>query len=569
MPYTAANSHPNTFRESNSHGCYSLRSEISERKFETFCDSESSYSMANSHGAYKISDRTLVDGENRSCERLVPPEAETNYEIANSHSNYRIFYNSQTRYDRDIITTKDNFINISRSENDNGFQSTVGSDFKSTVTSFTRSNSSHSSKSTEESITTCDIEECLIQIEESLLNIEQNLLHVQDLNIPEIKKLLHTKPSIERSLSGVHDLIYTDNIGSAKRHDALSLASEDGTGNMVDATSKRDLQSPDRNAFANNDNFFEFMNDRSVGDLVDVSSSVPDVLNSIIREGTDKSVNFIPNSLGKTPLRSTIDGTKDNIRVGFLNCTDSRNVCDENRRIDSMNYNFNHCLEAKKLLNQKKCHNRCNSLDKNSIFQNSDSTDQRIASLENLFSESIENLLSATSKARSEDTLEHCNDEISLNKNSMTSGRKAKENRLAKVEAKADEFRKKIRNIISNRRSVLPQTLKKITKNSKDLLKNRENSQDRLPNTNNASTERLQDMKYVSPNNKPLSNEKKKRKKIINRTSSSENALVPSKLISLSLSLLLAALLQAVRCLTDLVEDAFRSVNYDRSGLLE
>ena len=63
---------------------------------------------------------------------------------------------------------------------------------------------------------------------------------------------------------------------------------------------------------------------------------------------------------------------------------------------------------------------------------------------------------------------------------------------------------------------------------------------------------------------------KRKRKKISSRSqSSSENALVPSKLISLSLSLLLAALLQAVRCLTDLVEDAFRSVNCDRSGLLQ
>uniref|UniRef100_A0A0C9QWA6 MCM6 protein n=1 Tax=Fopius arisanus TaxID=64838 RepID=A0A0C9QWA6_9HYME len=46
-----------------------------------------------------------------------------------------------------------------------------------------------------------------------------------------------------------------------------------------------------------------------------------------------------------------------------------------------------------------------------------------------------------------------------------------------------------------------------------------------------------------------------------------DNALVPGKLISLSFSLLLAALLQAVRCLADIVEDTFRSVALDKYAL--
>lgn len=54
---------------------------------------------------------------------------------------------------------------------------------------------------------------------------------------------------------------------------------------------------------------------------------------------------------------------------------------------------------------------------------------------------------------------------------------------------------------------------------------------------------------------------------IINSLPNSDNALVPGKLISLSFSLLLAALLQAVRCLADLVEDTFRSVALDKYAL--
>ncbi|XP_015111767.1 uncharacterized protein LOC107037635 [Diachasma alloeum] len=53
----------------------------------------------------------------------------------------------------------------------------------------------------------------------------------------------------------------------------------------------------------------------------------------------------------------------------------------------------------------------------------------------------------------------------------------------------------------------------------------------------------------------------------VNSLPNPDNALVPGKLISLSFSLLLAALLQAVRCLADLVEDTFRSVALDKYAL--
>lgn len=39
--------------------------------------------------------------------------------------------------------------------------------------------------------------------------------------------------------------------------------------------------------------------------------------------------------------------------------------------------------------------------------------------------------------------------------------------------------------------------------------------------------------------------------------------LVPSKLLSLSLSLLLAAIFQAIRCLTEFIEDTFRTLHYE------
>lgn len=52
--------------------------------------------------------------------------------------------------------------------------------------------------------------------------------------------------------------------------------------------------------------------------------------------------------------------------------------------------------------------------------------------------------------------------------------------------------------------------------------------------------------------------------KINSLDDNNDRALIPSKLLSLSFSILLAALLQAVRCLADIIEDTFKSVGFDK-----
>ena len=139
-------------------------------------------------------------------------------------------------------------------------------------------------------------------------------------------------------------------------------------------------------------------------------------------------------------------------------------------------------------------------------------------------------------------------------------------------QAKTEDFRRKLEPVSSSRRFANASNEQKRAKISKESVNAnaprpiREKSPNRT-RRGTISADKVQDKDKESGK---CTDNKRKRKKISSRSqSSSENALVPSKLISLSLSLLLAALLQAVRCLTDLVEDAFRSVNCDRSGLLQ
>ncbi|XP_015599477.1 uncharacterized protein LOC107269767 [Cephus cinctus] len=582
VPYSIANSHRNTFQDSNSHSNYDVFSDTSERNCKTSYENDSSHSLANSHGIYRIlsesSDRT-GEMKNNSQENLIP-SGEMNYEIANSHSNYQIFYNSQTQYEvgddgRGNFTRK----SLIEAEEYERFQSLIRAQMKSTdVISPTRSETSHSSRSTEETSTTCDIEECLIQIEESLMNIEQNLLHVQDLDIPELKNLLYKSPSIEKSLFEVQDLLCTENIESAKRGKLFSLNIDDRTENLMYIRSKEDSPDSDRETFTNDENLLQFTDDKSLSDHAENSANVSSVMNSIFYANADKNVHFIPNSLSKTPVKSSFDRTKENIKASSFDYSDFTNDPNADTSFDDINYNLNNEVDEKGLSDRKKCHSRTNSLDENSIFQNStDFGDPRKTSLENLFSDSKEYYLEINSKAKSEDALEQYDNESSVVKKSKSSRhtrRRSRDYRLAEVEAKAEEFRKKIENIISSRRSAIPnlEGTKVSLRNSKETPENRSNSLEKSPKIRKTSVDTINEKDKDSPTSKPFkpnSYEKRKRKKLANRTQSTENALVPSKLISLSLSLLLAALLQAVRCLTDLVEDAFRSVSYDRSGLLE
>ena len=513
IPYSIANSHRHIHQESNSHTNYIL-SDTSEKNEETSYEDASPYSIENSHGIYKI----LSESSDRISTELLIPADDHNYDIANSHSNYQIFYNSQIQHEIEK--------NASKMEADD--------------------ESSHSSRCTEES-STCDIEECLIQIEESLLNIEENLLHVQDLNIPELKHLLYKSPSIERSLFEVQDLLCTENIESARRGELFTLVSDESQElNTTDTASNlEDFQDSEEVVFTNEKNLLHFADDKSTSDLLTSSISVPSVL-SLISVSNEKNVNFPLNSLSRTPTKCKILNAGKNIRM----CFSEENVSRDYKNLDSVNYNYNNSTEQK--LCFKKVHSRSNSLDENSIFQSTEFQHQRKTSLENLFSG--RNYSFQRTKVKTKADLNQFKIQRNLKVPQFKRSKKKKTSRLAEVEAKTEEFRRKIKNIISSRSAY-------------SGFANRKRLSKTVRITSTDSCDNAKDKNSVD--NKSFGHDRRKRKKIVNKSQTEENAVVPSKLISLSLSLLLAALLQAVRCLTDLVEGAFRSVSFDQNGLLQ
>ena len=267
-------------------------------------------------------------------------------------------------------------------------------------------------------------------------------------------------------------------------------------------------------------------------------------------------MNFIPNSLNKTlPRRIILDGAKENIRL----CSS------EPEESTTVDYNLNTTCAEKKLFCRDKCHSRTNSLDENSTFSNFDSFDKREtgkSSLQNLLFESANgNLFDRSGKARSEEMLPR----TPRNRCFNASRKKSKEK-----QAKTEDFRRKLEPVSSSRRFANASNEQKRAKISKESVNANAPRPIREKSPNRTRRGTISADKVQEKDKEKCTDNKRKRKKISSRSqSSSENALVPSKLISLSLSLLLAALLQAVRCLTDLVEDAFRSVNCDRSGLLQ
>lgn len=596
--YPMANSHENAYKESSSHTRYSeLYSELAVKNYlDANREEVTNYSVANSHGDHSVSseNRERSFRENAESDQLGwDIRQQTNYEVANSHSNYRVFYDSQTQ-PRELLQTacwpieswREHLSSNNRVLEDQKQKSAnIGQmcDNESTKTSRSGAKSDPSSEPA------CDIEQCLVQIEESLLNIEQNLLHVQDLDIPELRNLLYKSPSIEKSLYEVQDLLYADGIvpvinkrkslGSEDEDDDEEEDEEEEEEEEVwvghSITMKDDNEDDDAGAGA-----FDASNEES-SDTTNIeennqSGSVDDRSNTdcidgstIFREETadpncnhEKAMNFIPNSLNKTlPRRIVLEGAKENIRL----CSS------EPEEPITIDYNLNTTCAEKKLFCRDKCHSRTNSLDENSTFSNLDSTDKRDtgkSSLQNLLFESTNgNFPDLTGKARSEEMLQ-----TPQNKSIMTNKKRLNEKRWTIMDAKTEDFRRKLESISSNRCFAMSNVNEqKRAKISKEITVNTPRPREKSPNRtkrSSVSVEKMQEKEKESGGGK--SSDKRKRKKISSRSqSSSENALVPSKLISLSLSLLLAALLQAVRCLTDLVEDAFRSVSYDRSGLLQ
>ncbi|EZA56521.1 DNA damage-regulated autophagy modulator protein [Ooceraea biroi] len=538
-----------------------------------------SYAVANSHGEHGDPTTDIRNRDYRCGSESDNPAWDVratgvNYEIANSHSNYRVFYDSQTQH-RAMVPPWPSELwpgNHRRESHATSEDSVAKKDSDEC-----RENTNQSAKKNEEdSGTTCEIEQCLVQIEESLLNIEQNLLHVQDLDIPELRNLLYKSPSIERSL--YEDLLYADGIVPViARNKSMSVDSDEEEEEEDEEEVEeeevwvgqnitiKDNDDEDGNAGApllngsneeptdttNEQNLSRSADDHYV-DWIDGSNVMQEeTRDSSHRTDPEKAMNFIPNSLGKTPRRIVLDEVEENIRL----CSS-----EPEELTITIDYNLNSACAEKKSLFRDKWHSRTNSLDENSIFQNPEFIDNQEngkSSLQNIFLESAENRrLAAGVKARSEGALQP---DASKRRDRRGSH---EEKLLQAVEATAEDFRKKLESFASQRRTILADKQRRVTPRSDTL------SRSKSPTKSKRTTAaRNQDRDNGAGKNTGC--DKRKRKKSGKSQSTTENALEPSKLISLSLSLLLAALLQAVRCLTDLVEDAFRSISYDRSGLLQ
>lgn len=587
--YPLANSH-GSGREWSSHPKYSeLYSHVAVKKFlEANREDPANYSVANSHGNRSVSSMNR-EGSFRDTAEADQlnwgSRPSTNYEVANSHTSYGVYLEGHAQQEDTSQTSgwpatswREHMFNTSVPEEQKLKSANVSiTDDDDTV----RTSRTETKLECEHTVEpACDIEQCLVEIEESLLNIEQNLLHVQDLDIPELRNLLYNSPSIEKSLFEVQDLLYTDGIVTViKKKTSLSLESEEE--NEDDEEDEEEEQVWVGRNLTIKDNDDEVGN--AGASLIDPSNELSDTANvqvtnqssgsidhcsngsTILQEEdslnyTEKAINFIPNSLNKTlPRRIVLDGAKENIRL----CSS-----EPEEPTTTIDYNLNTTCAEKKLLCRDKCHNRTNSLDENSTFPNLDSSDKLETgkcSLQNLLIEPANgNSLDHSGKARSEEILQTSREKFLRNLNR----RSVDDKRWTITEAKAEDVQRKIEPVASHRRfTVSGANDSKRIRVSKEWMERGTSSKDKSPSKPRRGT-LSSDKSQESTSGKSF--EKRKRKKISSRShNSSENALVPSKLISLSLSLLLAALLQAVRCLTDLVEDAFKSVSYDRSGLLQ
>ncbi|KAL6447529.1 hypothetical protein ACFW04_000027 [Cataglyphis niger] len=490
-----------------------------------------------------------------------------NYEIANSHSNYRVFYDSQTQHQACLMPP---WTSELWSENHREESQVTSTDPKDDIATKRNNegcetnNASQSGKNDQNSETSCDIEQCLVQIEESLLNIEQNLLHVQDLDIPELRNLFIV-PAITKNKSmsldsdeeeeeeeDEEDEVEEEEVWVGQNITIKDNDDEDGNASAPLLNGSND--SSDTANVCNESNPSRSIDDHRVNWNDGSNVLREEAKNSQIC--SEKTMNFIPNSLGKTlPRRIVLDEVKENIRLCTSESEDSTITID---------YNLNSAYAEKKSLFRDKWHSRTNSLDENSIFQNTelgDKQEKKKFSLQDIFLEATgTRRLTINAKTRSEGTLQTDREKRRHRRGSH------EEKLLQAVEATADDFRKKLESFASQRRSILDRQRKttpsKLTKEIPDSTVSR--SREKRATT----AAKMQDKDSSVGKNSGC--DKRKRKKTSGKNQSvSENALVPSKLISLSLSLLLAALLQAVRCLTDLVEDAFRSVSYDKNGLLQ
>lgn len=593
--YPTTDSHGSE-REWSSHPKYSeMDSHMAVMKFlEANRENMANYPAANSHGSRSVSSMNR-EGSFGNSEGAGQPNwgsrPSTNLDVANSHTSYGTYLEGDAQQEDarqtsewPVTSWKEHMFKTSVPEeqklNDSANISIMHDD---DVAKTSRTETKLECGRTVESA--CDIEQCLVEIVESLLNIEQNMLHVQDLDIPELRNLVYNTPCIEKSLIEVQDLLCTDGIVTVvKKTKSLCLESEEENEDDEEDDEEAQVWVDHNLTIKDNDD-----EDGNAGaSLIDPSNEPSDTTNvqatnqsgstencsnvdftndsTILQEEetlnyTEKAINFIPNSLNKTlPRRIVLDGAKENIRL----CSS-----EPEEPTATIDYNLNTTCAEKKLLCRDKYHNRTNSLDEKSKFTKPNSTDKLEnikCSLQNLLIESANgNSLDLQGKARSEETLQ-----TSPMFRRHLNRRSGDDKRWTVAKAQAEVAQKKMKPP-HRRFTVSGENDSKRIKVSRESMERSTSSKERSPNRpirGTMSNDEGQEKDKESVSGKSF--EKRKRKKIPNRShNSSDNALVPSKLISLSLSLLLAALLQAVRCLTNLVEDAFKSVSYDRSGLLQ
>lgn len=584
VTYPLANSHGNAYQDSSSHNKYTelylARRDAKSNLEAAHSLDATSYAVANSHGEHGDPAAHVRGFEESSKNDNLAWDgrpADMNYEIANSHSNYRVFYDSQTQHQTVMLPWSPEV----QLENHRG-ESNAGEPEESTAKrrdseEYEATTDTSEKKDEPDSEMACDIEECLVQIEESLFNIEQNLLHVQDLDIPELRNLLYKSPSIERSLYEVQDLLCVDvprnnsasfdsNEEEAEENEEEEMEEEEVWVGQNITIKDNDDQDGDAGApvvNSSNEECSDTVNadERNSRSADDRCADHWNEESNVLQE-EDSKKNFVLNSLGKTlPRKIALDEVKENIRLCSSELEEPAIAID---------YNLNSACGEKKSLFRDKWHSRASSLDENSIFQNTELGDKQEndkPSLQDVF-------LTATGSRRLAVNVK------ALSEGTLQTDRKKRHNRrgsheeklLQAVEATAADFRKKLESFASQRRLILHRQKRTAPRSAKEASDNattrpREKSPTRLKRATTTAAKTAQDRDNGAGKNTGC--DKRKRKKTGKSQGTLENALVPSKLISLSLSLLLAALLQAVRCLTDLVEDAFRSVSYDRSGLLQ
>ncbi|KAK0168710.1 hypothetical protein PV327_002484 [Microctonus hyperodae] len=486
---------------------------------------------------YKTFDSTIANSHQCAIsKRYIPDSAASDssgsfehystHSAANSHEVYRILSEKSDKIysTSDIISPSDNtsnyeianshinypFIYDCIDDSDENIDGAI-SPLITTISDIENSDdkkilSCGNSITSEESVLNAsNIEQCLMQIEKSLVNIEQNLLHVHDLEIPQLNNFLCKQLTDDKNHSGnIHNVCNSIN-NSDRPSSNMSLGFE--------------------SLFISDEKLSRSDNDINIED----------------------NLNFNEHS-------STIQLINDSSSIEvFGNCVESdfkKSDLSQQTKIDVMNYNLNveNCHESKKLSQRRK-----NSLDDKS---NLSIHKKRKTSLNNYFSKNNIPIINSR-KTLSQDALEK------YSKESLQTRKKRRELSRRSINTHSSEC-------LSNYVNTKPEEFVKKVKTVCDEVPRASRIEFEAPLSQRNIGKKPMHRGEDNVIEKKISTDNHKQTSVDSKThlsQYSDNAIIPSKLLSLSFSLLLAALLQAVRCLADLVEDTFRSVTIDKYAL--